>query len=152
MEYKDQSELYGGFDYLRRLDGILNRYNEAQLIDDLETMHRMVSLYAQELDSYCTDKDRSVIFASQKKLDELSLEFHNESLRNQKEESRIRNLFLPGVFKAYKVIFQAKKNYLENIISLRLYLQRIAKKSGLIMTDKPDPRRALLGGKQNESD
>lgn len=151
---ENQSELYGGFDYLRRLDNILCEFNKSLISGELEEANNFIELYNQELDSYMSVEERAEIEKLKDNLKKLRQGYRDESEENENKLERNSNLNIFGVKRRRVVLPQNNfERYKIEIINLRLFLQRIAKKSGLIMSDKPDPRRALLGGnKKDESD
>lgn len=139
-DFQAKSEYFGGYDYLRRLNELLTGFNAAFINDDVDTMYSIILGFYQELYCYLSEKERNNAKKTKKEIQELRVLYLKETDKNR-QISVLLSYYYPK-----KVDTAQKEKLMYALINWRIELQDCAKKAGLVMLDKPDPKRAMLEG------
>ena len=138
--YREESKIFGGSQYLERLNDILKVYNEAYIMNNMTFAVETLDVYFQELScymkSYPPDEETVSEIAGFKKRFEEALklwqdyihEFENNKHKANANRKMPNQTYTLNEDKKYTL-----KLYLRN---LRIDLQVLAKKVGLVMADK----------------
>ena len=143
MEYRNESQFFGGSQYLERLDKLSSLYNEANLIHDVKLMYDLLITFKFELIPYMTKKEiedttKNINESKKKLIEYLKEDEANNRIKMVKRKNPHQRVYYDFTIK------EQLRDYLN--IQLREQFQIIIKRSGLLMADKMSHTDAALSG------
>lgn len=139
--YRDESKIFGGSQYLERLDSLLILFNEAYIKNNMTFALETLDVYFQELSCYMRkhhgDEKETIseLKDFKKRFDKALVLWQN--YRHEKESNQhIANANYRHPNRT--VVYEENKKYELKLYlrNLRIDLQMLAKKVGLVMADK----------------